>query len=138
MGVRDIAASLTLMLALGQVGCTMQQAAGTSSTSTPTTSLSASRLPLEIVSLTSPTRPGQSVTLTVRTAPGAHCYYHTWHELSGTGKTGDPPPAIADAEGWATWSWTVPLDFKTGTWRIVVSATMNGTRAERQTVLLAE
>lgn len=137
--VPALAVVLTTVLVLGIIGCSEQPAAGVSSTSTSAASSPTdSRLPLEIIPVTSPAKPGREVSITARTAPGARCVFSLWHEQSGRGQTADAPVKIADAEGWVTWSFEMYPDATKCTWRLIVKADLDDVHAEKETVLVVE
>ena len=130
--VPAMAVVFTTAIMLGLIGCSEQPAAGEPSASTAAaTSPAGSVLPLEIVSVTSPVKPGREVSITARTAPGARCVFSLWHEQSGMGKTADAPVKIADAEGWVSWTFVMYPDATKGAWRLIVKADLDGTRVER-------
>ena len=74
-----------------------------------------------------PTGQGSKATCTARTLPGAYCTigvcYSSKSTASGLG------PQLADAYGQVSWTWTVGSPTKPSTWRIVVTASLDGPTA---------
>jgi len=85
-------------------------------------------LTIEVVSLTSPIRPGANASLTIRTAPSAPCTITVYYK-SGASQAAGLGPQNANAEGLATWRWKVGTRTTPGLWRIVVTAAANGQRS---------
>ena len=85
----------------------------------------ASRLPLALVSLTTPARRNGIATLVMQTQPGAACSIAVIYK-SGASRAAGLGPQVADAQGLVTWSWKVGGQTTVGTWRIVVTARAGG------------
>jgi micrococcal nuclease len=75
-------------------------------------------LSLEIVSVTSPTAPGSTATLTAKTLPGAACTITVYYK-SGPSKAQGLVPKNADSNGMVSWNWNVGSKTTPGSWRIV-------------------
>ncbi len=84
-----------------------------------------SGLSIEVVSLTSPIAPGGRASLTIKTTPGAACTITVYYK-SGPSQAQGLGPQTADSNGSVTWSWKVGSKTTPGTWRIVVTASING------------
>lgn len=80
---------------------------------------------IQIISLTSPIDPGAEATLTAKTVPGASCTITVYHK-SGPSEAQGLEPKTAGANGMVSWTWKVGASTTPGTWRIVVTATING------------
>jgi hypothetical protein len=105
------------------VGIATLQAAGIATVQSvvqPTTSGS-----LEITSVTSPIARGGMGKLAAKTAPGATCNISVVHKSSRLTAAG-LGPKTADSNGIVSWTWKVGTKTTPGTWRIVVTATING------------
>ena len=85
----------------------------------------AAAAPLEVtlVSLTSPARGGDRVSLTIKTAPGAECAV----TIRGRGGQGSLAARTAGDDGTVTWAWRV--DNAPGTGRSMSSASWEVARA---------
>lgn len=92
-------------------------------TAQPTSS--AAGLSIKVVSLTSPIAPGQRATLTIQTTPGAACTIAVYYK-SGRSQAQGLDPKNAAVDGTVSWSWKVGSSTTPGTWKIVVTATING------------
>jgi len=101
----------------------------TPSLSTPTESPSNG---LEIVSVTSPVSPGGNATLTAKTVPGAACTITVYYK-SGPSTAKGLSPKTANDDGFVTWTWKVGTNTTPGTWRIVVTATINDQTITQET-----
>ena len=82
-------------------------------------------LSIDILYVTSPASRGQTVTLSARTSPGANCTITVYYK-SGPSHASGLESKTADADGSISWSWKVGVTTTPGTWRIVVTATLNG------------
>ena len=82
-------------------------------------------LTLQIVSVTSPVSPGANATLVAKTAPGAQCAITVYYK-SGPSSAAGLYPKGADSAGSVSWTWKVGTRTTAGSWRIVVSASLDG------------
>jgi micrococcal nuclease len=98
------------------------------STSSPTTK----SLTLAIESVTSPVKPGDSARLVARTLAGALCEIAVYYQ-SGKSRAGGLSPKTADAGGSVAWNWTVGSSTSEGSWRIEVTASLNGASVKQTT-----
>jgi hypothetical protein len=80
---------------------------------------------LGIASLTSPVKPGATASLTAQTIPGAACTIKVYTK-SGTSSAKGLVPKVADGSGRVSWTWKVGPNTTPGTWRIVITAAVNG------------
>lgn len=80
---------------------------------------------IDVVSLTSPISPGGQASLTIKTAPGAACTITVYYK-SGASQAQGLGPQTANNDGNVTWGWKVGTRTTPGTWRIVVTANING------------
>jgi competence protein ComEC len=87
---------------------------------------------LEIVSVTSPVNAGGNATLTAKTAPGADCTITVYYK-SGPSSASGLEPQTADADGMVSWTWKVGSRTTHGTWRIVVTATVDSQEYTQET-----
>ena len=92
----------------------------------------AGNLTLEIVSVTSPVRPGGKATLVAKTSPGAECSI-TVRYKSGPSKAAGLGPITAGSDGTCSWTWNVGPSTTPGTWPITVSATAGGQNITKDT-----
>lgn len=92
----------------------------------------AAALSLEIVSVTSPVRPGGRATLVAKTVPGANASITVYYK-SGPSTAQGLVPKVADANGNVSWTWMVGTRTTPGTWRIVVSASLGSNRVTKET-----
>lgn len=92
-------------------------------------------LPLDIVAVTSPVKPGARATLAAKTAPGASCTIAV-HYKSGPSKAQGLEPKEADAAGNVSWTWSVGAQTTEGTWRIVVTASKDGKTVAKETTFV--
>jgi competence protein ComEC len=88
-------------------------------------------LALQIVSVSSPVRPGVRATLTAQTVPGAQCSITVRYQ-SGPSSASGLEPKTADASGNISWSWTVGSNTTPGTWPITVTARLGGNSLTRE------
>ncbi len=88
---------------------------------------------LQIVSLTSPVRPGVEASLATQTIPGAECYLTIDYGLSGISTL---PRKTADGSGRVSWTWTA-LNFR-GVWQVEVRAGYGGKTASQYTLFTIE
>jgi hypothetical protein len=84
--------------------------------------VAAQTLPLEIATLTSPVRPGQSARVVVRTAPRTACLLIVHYNIGPKG-FGLTARKTADPRGIVTWIWRVDPKATPGTWPIIVHCT---------------
>jgi competence protein ComEC len=91
----------------------------------------AAGLPLDVVSLTSPATRNSYATLTIQTLPGAECSITVLYK-SGPSKAVGLGPKIADAQGRVSWRWSVGSNTTPGTWKILVTSTLNNQRSNMQ------
>jgi len=82
-------------------------------------------LSLEIVSVTSPIGKGYTATLRAETAPGAYCTITVYYK-SGPSSASGLYGKTADSQGNVSWSWKVGTRTTPGSWRIVVTASLDG------------
>lgn len=80
---------------------------------------------LEIESVSSPINPGQYATLVARTIPRAKCSIIVLYK-SGASTAEGLEDILAGADGRVSWTWKVGTRTTSGTWRIVVSAELDG------------
>jgi hypothetical protein len=76
-------------------------------------------LPLALVRLTSPVRPGRDAELIVRTDPGTQCML-LWHYKTAAADQNVALPRRADASGRITWTWRVDPQAARGMWPVIV------------------
>ena len=89
-------------------------------------------LALQIVSVSSPVRPGARATLTAQTTPGAQCSIAVQYK-SGPSSASGLEPKTADASGNISWTWTVGSTTTPGTWPITATARLGGNSLTRET-----
>lgn len=94
-------------------------------------------LKLDIASVTSPVRPGANATLTAKTAPGAKCAITVYYK-SGPSTAQGLVPKAADAGGNVSWTWKVGTNTTPGTWRIVVTASKDGSTVTKETTFTVQ
>ncbi len=82
-------------------------------------------LALEIVSVTSPIGKGYTATLRANTEPGAYCTITVYYK-SGPSRASGLYGKTADSSGNVLWSWKVGTRTTPGSWRIVVTASLDG------------
>jgi len=110
----------------------------TTKTTTPTTTTATnSTLSLDIISVTSPVSAGSNATLTVRTSPGAQCNITVYYK-SGASSASGLGSKTADSDGNVSWTWKVGAKTTAGTWKIVVSASINGQSITKNTTFTVE
>jgi competence protein ComEC len=80
---------------------------------------------IRVVSLTSPISAGGTASLTINTVPGAACTITVYYK-SGPSQAQGLGPQTAGSSGNVAWSWKVGSRTTPGTWRIVVTANING------------
>jgi len=80
---------------------------------------------LEIVSVTDPIGQGYTATLRAKTNPGAYCTITVYYK-SGPSSASGLYSKTADNEGDVSWSWKVGTRTTLGSWRIVVTASLDG------------
>jgi len=81
------------------------------------------RLFLEIVSVTSPIGKGYTATLRAKTLPEAYCTITVYYK-SGPSTASGLYGKTADNQGNVSWSWKVGTRTTSGSWRIVVTASL--------------
>lgn len=116
-----------LVISIAFTGCVVET---TPLTSTPSdqeqiTLEQAQDLFIEIASVTSPIGKGYTATLQANTAPGAYCNITVYYK-SGPSEASGLYPKEADTEGKVSWSWKVGTRTTPGSWKIVVTATLDG------------
>lgn len=79
---------------------------------------------LKIVSITSPVGRGQPATLVAKTSPYADCKITAYY-LAGPDEPGLYPKQ-ADSKGNVSWTWTIGNNTLSGTYQIIVDATVKG------------
>jgi len=99
----------------------------------PALSQQSNELPLRIMSVTSPVRPGVNATLVAQTILGAECSIIIDYGPSGVQSL---RPKIADGSGKVSWTWTVG-NFR-GEWEIVVKANYGGETAYRSIFFMVQ
>lgn len=92
---------------------------------------------LEVVSVTSPVRPGANATLKARSVPGAECTVTVYYK-SGASTAQGLVPKKADGNGDVSWTWPVGTKTTPGTWRIVVTASYGGKSVAQNTYFKVE
>ena len=80
---------------------------------------------LQIVSVTSPVRPGANATLVAQTTSGAVCSITVYYK-SGASTAQGLYSKTADSSGRVSWTWKVGTRTTPGSWRIVVKASYGG------------
>jgi len=87
---------------------------------------------LEIVSVTSPIGKGNTATLRAKTIPGADCTITVYYK-SGPSSASGLYSKKADSGGSVSWSWKVGTRTTSGSWRIVVTASLDGDTVSQTT-----
>ncbi len=90
------------------------------------------RLPLQVISVSSPVRAGANATLTAQTTPGANCTITVYYK-SGRSTAAGLISKTADSGGRVSWTWKVGSNTTSGSWRIVVDAIFNGETTSQTT-----
>ncbi len=80
---------------------------------------------LEIVYVTDPIGKGYTATLRAKTVPEAYCTITVYYK-SGRSSASGLYPKEADSQGNVSWSWKVGTRTTPGSWRIVVTASLDG------------
>lgn len=106
-------------------GYTPFQSSAPRPTPPPSSTQQFDQLPFQIVSVTSPVRPGANATLVAQTTPGAECDITVYYQ-SGASKARGLYPKAADSSGTVSWTWMVGTRTTPGTWLIVVKANYGG------------
>jgi len=88
-------------------------------------------LSLDVLSVTSPVRPGTQATLKAKTTAGAECSIIVYYK-SGPSSAKGLEPKVADAGGNVSWTWTVGTNTTPGTCRIVVKARQGGNEVSKE------
>ena len=118
------------------IGTTPTTSTTTSTTPTPsmqtTTTSTLTDLMLQIISVTSPVAQGSNATLVANTSPGANCDITVYYK-SGPSTASGLSPKISDSHGTVSWTWKVGANTTPGSWRIVVSVTLNGQTVTQET-----
>jgi len=83
----------------------------------------AESLPVKLVSLTSPVRPGGDAALTIQTVPNATCTI-TVRYKSGPSTAKGLVPKTSDSQGRASWTWVIGSRTTPGTWPISVTCSV--------------
>jgi endonuclease YncB( thermonuclease family) len=76
---------------------------------------------IEVVSLTTPVRPGAYATIEVRTLPNELLAIEVYYE-SGKSEAEGLVPRRADDEGYVWWTWKVGTNTTPGRWQIVIAS----------------
>ncbi len=84
-----------------------------------------SELFIDVISLTSPISAGGMASLSINTLPGAACTITVYFK-SGPSQAAGLGGQTAGSDGTVTWTWKVGSRTTPGTWRIVVTANLNG------------
>lgn len=122
---------LPLLLSLVvMVGC--QQRVETPPTTYTNNIVKEQDLFLEIVSVTSPIGKGYIATLRAKTEPQTYCTIVVYYK-SGRSKASGLYPKETDSSGNVSWSWKVGTRTTSGSWRIVVTASLGGKTASQTT-----
>jgi hypothetical protein len=87
---------------------------------------------LEIVSVTSPIGKGYTATLQAKTVPEAYCTITVYYK-SGPSSASGLYGKTADSQGNVSWSWKVGTRTTPGSWRIVVTASLDGETVSQTT-----
>jgi competence protein ComEC len=87
---------------------------------------------LEIVSVTSPIGQGYTATLKAKTLPRAQCTITVYYK-SGASTASGLYTKEADSQGNVSWSWKVGTRTTPGSWRIVVTASLEGKTVSQTT-----
>ena len=80
---------------------------------------------LEIVSVTSPIGKGYTANLQAKTVPEAYCTITVYYKSGPSGASG-LYGKTADGDGNVSWSWKVGTRTTPGSWRIVVTSSLDG------------
>lgn len=92
---------------------------------------------VEIVSITSPVKPGANATLIAQTTPGADCSITVYYK-SGPSSASGLGATTADSSGRVSWTWKVGTSTTPGSWRVVVKATSGGASVTQETYLVIQ
>ena len=92
----------------------------------------APRLSLEIISVTSPVKQGESVTLKAQTMAGARCSISVYYKSVRSGLA-DLNEKTAEASGAVSWTWRTGNDLAPGSYRIEITSRL-GEKSESKTV----
>jgi hypothetical protein len=103
---------------------------------TPTPS-STTGLTLDIVSVVSPVGPGNNANLIAKTAPGAYCGITVYYEIGPSTALG-LYSKTADSWGSVSWTWKVGAETPRGSWRIVVTSTLDQNTVSRTTYFIVQ
>ncbi len=87
---------------------------------------------LEIVSVTSPIGKGYTATLRAKTVPEAYCTITVYYK-SGPSRASGLYSKTADGDGNVSWSWKVGTRTTPGSWRIVVTSSLDGETVSQTT-----
>ncbi len=87
---------------------------------------------LEIVSVSSPIGKGYTATLQAKTVPGAQCTITVYYK-SGASSASGLYSKEADSQGNVSWSWKVGTRTTPGSWRIMVTASLDGETVSQTT-----
>ncbi|MBA7637999.1 hypothetical protein ES703_45648 [subsurface metagenome] len=123
-----------LVISLTFTGCVVKT---TPLTSTPSdqeqiTVAQTQDLFIEIDSVTTPIGKGYYATLIAQTLPNANCDITVYYK-SGPSSAQGLYPKEADSKGSVSWSWKVGTRTTPGSWRIVVTATLDGDTVSQTT-----
>jgi len=89
-------------------------------------------LSLQIVSVTSPVKAGDSANLVAKTKPNAECTITVYLKSDTSGAAG-LTKKNADSDGKASWTWKVGSSTTHGEYKIVVTAGLNGETVSQTT-----
>jgi len=87
---------------------------------------------LEIVSVTTPIGKGYTATLRAKTVPEAYCTITVYYKSGPSGASG-LYGKTADGDGNVSWSWKVGTRTTPGSWRIVVTSSLDGETVSQTT-----
>jgi hypothetical protein len=97
----------------------------------PTEAQPSQALSIDEESLTSPINAGSTARLVIRTSPGAACSITVYYK-SGPSEAQGLGPQTADSNGNCSWSWKVGSSTTPGTWRIVVTSSLDGQSVSKE------
>jgi hypothetical protein len=87
---------------------------------------------LDILSITSPVKPGDTAQLTVSTSPGLAASFAI-NTSSGPVLPAGPHAELSDCGGKISWTWTVDSSMPAGTWPVVVTVETGSGTAVKET-----
>jgi flagellar hook assembly protein FlgD len=89
-------------------------------------------LALQIVSVTSPVKAGESATLKAHSSPGAHCTINVYYNSTRSTSEGLADRTV-EASGNITWMWKVGADIAPGSYKIEVLSALAGKSVSQTT-----